>query len=436
MQYIQFPKMEVKVEGMEQVAIPKMVRIHQTFDDQKIDDIAGWIKEKMAATFKDPSEYAGKRLCITAGSRGILHLDLIIRTIVDVLKSWGAEPFIIPAMGSHGGGTAEGQKEMIAGFGITEEAMGVPILASMEVEQIGQLEDGTPVYCDKYALHSDGIIFLNKVKPHTDFRGKHESGLAKMMAIGIAKHKGASNFHMKGFPTFAERIPQVCNVFMKNAPCAMGVGIVENAFGEICDIQFCGKDDILELDGELLVEAKNRMAKFQLPVIDVLIIDQIGKNISGNGHDPNITGRSVSTDLPIDTKIQKIFIRGLTEATHHNGCGISAADVTTRRVLNDIDWATSWVNVITATYTRGGQIPVYVETDYQAIMLAIRTCVGPTFKFENVKVAHIKDTKHMDEIEVSVTCLDDIKNVPEITVLSEPFELEFDEEGFLKSNFA
>ncbi len=434
MQFIEFPKMEVKVEGMEQVAIPKMVKIHQNFDDQKIDDIAGWIRKEMAATFKTPEQFKGKRLCITAGSRGIPHLDVIIRTIIDVLKEWGADPFIIPAMGSHGGGTAEGQKEMIAGFGITEEAMGVPILSSMEVEQIGQLEDGTPVYCDKYALHSDGIVMLNKVKPHTDFRGKHESGIAKMMAIGIAKHKGASNFHMKGFPTFAERIPQVCNVFVQKAPIAMGVGIVENAFGEICNIGFCEKERILDLDAELLVEAKNRMAKFRLPVIDVLIIDRIGKNISGNGHDPNITGRSVSTDLPIDTKIQKIFIRGLTEETHHNGCGVSAADVTTRRCLNDIDWATSWVNVITSTYTRGGQIPVYTETDYQAIMLAIRTCVGADFKFENVKVAHIKDTKHMSEIEVSVTCLPDIKDNPDVQVLSEPFELEFDEEGFLKSN--
>lgn len=434
MQFIEFPKMDVKVEGMEQVAIPKMVKIHQNFDDQKIDDIAGWIRKEMAATFKTPEQFKGKRLCITAGSRGIPHLDVIIRTIIDVLKEWGADPFIIPAMGSHGGGTAEGQKEMIAGFGITEEAMGVPILSSMEVEQIGQLEDGTPVYCDKYALHSDGIVVLNKVKPHTDFRGKHESGIAKMMAIGIAKHKGASNFHMKGFPTFAERIPQVCNVFVQKAPIAMGVGIVENAFGEICNIGFCEKERILDLDAELLVEAKNRMAKFRLPVIDVLIIDRIGKNISGNGHDPNITGRSVSTDLPIDTKIQKIFIRGLTEETHHNGCGVSAADVTTRRVLNDIDWATSWVNVITSTYTRGGQIPVYTETDYQAIMLAIRTCVGADFKFENVKVAHIKDTKHMSEIEVSVTCLPDIKDNPDVQVLSEPFELEFDEEGFLKSN--
>ncbi len=434
MQFIEFPKMDVKVEGMEQVAIPKMVKIHQNFDDQKIDDIAGWIRKEMAATFKTPEQFKGKRLCITAGSRGIPHLDVIIRTIIDVLKEWGADPFIIPAMGSHGGGTAEGQKEMIAGFGITEEAMGVPILSSMEVEQIGQLEDGTPVYCDKYALHSDGIVMLNKVKPHTDFRGKHESGIAKMMAIGIAKHKGASNFHMKGFPTFAERIPQVCNVFVQKAPIAMGVGIVENAFGEICNIGFCEKERILDLDAELLVEAKNRMAKFRLPVIDVLIIDRIGKNISGNGHDPNITGRSVSTDLPIDTKIQKIFIRGLTEETHHNGCGVSAADVTTRRCLNDIDWATSWVNVITSTYTRGGQIPVYTETDYQAIMLAIRTCVGADFKFENVKVAHIKDTKHMSEIEVSVTCLPDIKDNPDVQVLSEPFELEFDEEGFLKSN--
>ena len=434
MQFIEFPKMDIKVEGMENIRIPKMVRVRQHFDEQRIGDIPAWIRQQMAEKIKDPADLAGKRICITAGSRGIPHLDVIIRTVIEVLKSWGAQPFIIPAMGSHGGGTAEGQREVIEGFGITEEAMGVPILSSMEVVQIGSLPDGTPVCCDKNAMASDGIVVLNKVKPHTDFRGKHESGLAKMMAIGLAKHAGASQFHMKGFPSFAERIPQVCEVFLKHAPVAMGVGIVENAFGEICDIGVCEKEDILDMDARLLEEAKARMAKFRLPGIDVLVIDEIGKNISGNGHDPNITGRSVSTDLPVDCRIQKIFIRGLNEGTHHNGCGISAADITTRRALNSVDWQMTWVNVVTSTYTRGGQIPLYTETDRQAVLLAIRTCVGPQFRFEDVRLVHIRDTKHMDEIEVSENYLDVIEGDPDIEILSGPFELEFDEEGFLKSN--
>ena len=435
MQFIDFPKMEVKVEGMENIRIPRMVKARQYFDDSRIEDVPAWVRRQMAEKIRNTAGFEGKRICITAGSRGIPHLDEIIRTIIDVLKSWGAKPFIIPAMGSHGGGTAKGQREIIEGFGITEEAMGAPILSSMDVVQIGSLADGTPVYCDKNAMESDGIVVLNKVKPHTDFRGKHESGLAKMMAIGMAKHIGASQFHMKGFPTFAERIPQVCEVFVANAPIAMGVGVVENAFGELCDIEVCEKEDILNMDARLLEEARARMAKFLLPEIDVLIIDEIGKNISGNGHDPNITGRSVSAELPIDTRIQKIFIRGLNEETHHNGCGISAADITTRRAVSSVDWDITWVNVVTSTYTRGGQIPMYTETDKQAILLAIRTCVGPSFKFEDAKVVHIKDTKHMSDIEISESCLQDARSCPDMEVLSEPYELEFDKDGFLISTF-
>ncbi len=431
MQFIEFPKMNLKVEGMEQVHIPRMMKIRQIYDKTKIEDIPGWITSQMEQNLKDPSQYRGKRLCITAGSRGIPHLDVIIRTIVDKLKSWGAEPFIIPAMGSHGGGTAEGQAEMLAGFNITEETMGVPILSSMEVVQIGGLADGTPVYCDKYAAESDGIIVLNKVKPHTDFRGKHESGMAKMMAIGLAKHKGASMFHMKGFPTFAERIPQVCDVFLANAPVAFGVGIVQNAYDEISEIEVMEKEHLLEKDAELLEIAKSKVPTFKFPKIDVLVIDEIGKNVSGNGHDPNITGRSNSDGFRDVIDIQKVFVRGLNKETHHNACGLGTADITTRRCLNSVDFEATWVNVITSTRLMGGVIPIYMENDREALLIAIRTCTGADFSFDKVKVVRIKDTLHMDEIEVSESYYEELKDNPEVEIISEPYDMEFDKEGFM-----
>lgn len=264
MKFINFPPMDIKVEGMEDIKIPKMMRIKQIYDSSRIQDLKGWIEKEMENNLSNKGSFKGKRICITVGSRGIPDLDVIVKTIIDKLKEWGANPFIVPAMGSHAGGTAEGQKEYLIGYNIKEETMGVPILSSMEVVQIGELPDKTPVYCDKNAYESDGIVVLNKIKPHTDFRGKHESGMAKMMAIGLAKHKGASMFHMKGFPSFPERIPQVCNIFLKNAPVAFGVGIVQNAYDEISNLEVMEKEHILDRDAALLLEAKDKIAKFKM----------------------------------------------------------------------------------------------------------------------------------------------------------------------------
>lgn len=432
MKRINFPKMDVKVEGLEEIKIPRMVKIRQLFNAQKIDDIAGTIKGQMETNLMNHGQYDGKRIAISVGSRGIPHLDVIVRTVSDTLRSWGAKPFIVPAMGSHGGGTADGQAEMIATYNITEESMGIPVRSSMEVVQLGTLEDGMPVYCDKNAYESDGIVILNKVKPHTNFRGAHESGMAKMMAIGLAKHKGASMLHMKGMPTFGKKIPQVCDVFMKQAPIAFGVGIVQNAYDDICQIEVMEKEHIMEKDAELLVLARDRMAKFKFNDIDVLIIDQIGKNISGYGHDPNITSQSCQEGLFTEPHVKKMFVRGLTKETHHNASGIASADITTRRCLNDIDFEATWVNMITSTMLNGARIPLYMENDYEALRIAIRTCTGDDFDLQHPKVVHIKDTMHMTDIEVSEAYLNELRIYPDIEILSEPFEMEFTEDGFMK----
>lgn len=416
---------------MELVALPRMMKIRQKYDTQRITGIEAHITAQMENNLNNPEQYKGKRLCITAGSRGIPHLALIIRTIAGKLKTWGAEPFVIPAMGSHGGATAEGQRELIAAYGITEENVGAPIFSSMEVVQIGELTDGMPIYCDKYAYESDGIVVLNKVKPHSNFRGKYESGMAKMLSIGLAKHKGASLFHMKGYDTFPERIRQVCETFLERAPIAFGVGIVQNAYDEISSIEIMGKEMILGKDAELLETAKSKIAAFKFPHIDVLIIDEIGKNVSGNGHDPNITGRSGYPGFENVVSIQKMFVRGLNKETNHNACGLARADITTRRCLNSVDFAATWVNLVTAASLSGGAMPMYAENDREAILIAIRTCVGADFEYGKAKVVRIKDTLHMEEIEVSESYYDEIKNNPEIGILSGPYEMQFDQDGFL-----
>lgn len=360
--FINFPEIHASMQGLDQIPAPQMVTIRQKYDPQQITDVAGKVVEEMNKTVADKDWYKHKRICITVGSRGIPQLDVIVRTMCDTLKSWGADPFIIPSMGSHGGGTAAGQLEMLAGYNITEASMGVPILASMDVVQYGEL-NGIPLYCDKYAMESDGIVIFNKVKPHTDFRGAHESGLCKMIAIGIAKHKGAAMFHSFGFERFAELIPQVSEIFLEKCPFAFGLGIVQNAYDDICEIRACDKEHFMETDAELLEIAKKRMAKFLFDDINLLIIDEIGKNISGNGHDPNVTGRNLMHSFGGELKLDKLFVRGITPEAHHNGCGLSACDITTRAVLNDVDWDSTWTNVLTTGMLTGAAIPMYANTE-------------------------------------------------------------------------
>ncbi len=428
--FIDFPESHIVVQGLDEVPIPKLAKMRQVYDSARIEELEGHIRREMDRIRGQIPDVKGKRLCITAGSRGIPELALIIKTICDKLKEFGAEPFVIPAMGSHGGGTAEGQKDYLDYcFGITEETMGVPILSSMEVVQYGELPDGTAVYCDKYAFESDGIIVLNKVKPHTDFRGPHESGMVKMMAIGLAKHIGAASFHTRGFASFTKRVPQVAELFLKKCPVAFGVGIVQNAYDHISELEIMPPEKIMERDAALLTIAKEKIANFKYPHIDVLVIDEIGKNISGNGHDPNVVGRN-NSGLPgfkevLDLK--KLFIRGLNKETHHNACGLACADITTRKCVRDVDWDMTWTNVASCTQLNGAYIPMYMNNDKDALKVAIKTLNG--IDYGKAKIVRIKDTLHMEEILVSEAYWEEAKHTPGVELVSEFKEMQFDENG-------
>lgn len=425
--YIDFPEVHPPIQGLEETPIPSMLTIRQQYDTQKIEHVADHLREEMKRV-QNQEAYRGKRICITAGSRGIPEIDVMIKTMCDVLKEWGAQPFIIPSMGSHGGANAAGQLEMLEGYHITEETMGVPILSSMEVVQYDSL-NGIPLYCDKYAYESDGIVIFNKVKPHTDFRGPHESGLAKMIAIGIAKHKGAAMFHSFGFHRFSELIPPVAEKFLEKCPFAFGVGVVQNAYDDICEIAVCNRDNIMATDARLLELAKEKIAKFKFDDIDVLIVDEIGKNISGNGHDPNVVGRNITNSFPGVLNLKKLFIRGITKEAHHNGCGLSSADITTRRCLNDVDWEVTWTNVLTTGIMTAGAIPIYTNTDKEAIQMCIRTCHN--IDYEKARVVRIKNTLTMEEIQVSEALYESIKDLEGISCVNDAKPMSFDENGML-----
>ena len=429
---IEFPALnDMVVQGLDEIQIPKMIKIRQLYDAQHLEDVKTHLLQELNETVKDPHKLEGKSVCIGVGSRGIPHLPEIVRTICDWLKEKKAAPFIIPAMGSHGGATAEGQREILKGYGITEMTMGVPIIAQMDVVQYGELDNGTPLYCDKNAYNADWIVLINKEKPHTAFRGTYESGLVKMIAIGIAKHKGAAAFHRQGIEQFPVRLPEAAACFLDKLPLLFGVGIVENAYDEICALKVTGPEHFLETDAWNLKLAKEKMAGFKFRKADVLIVDEIGKNISGHGHDPNITGRAAVQDDSFKSilDLQRMVILGVSQESHHNGNGIADADITTRKCLNDIDWSVLWTNVLTSNVLTGCKIPMYANNDKEAIMIALRTCLH--VDMDHIKIARIHNTLDMECIEVSQALYDQIKDRPDIAFVEGPYELKFNEKGDL-----
>lgn len=427
-----FPPVNFPVVGMERIQLPKMIRISQEYDRQRLDDAPQTLVQQLESHPELLCNIRQKRIAITVGSRGIHGLAELLKALCDELKRWGAEPFLVPAMGSHGGATAEGQLEVLESFGITQEQIGVPVQSSMDVIQYGTLE-GTPLYCDRAAYEADGVVILNKVKPHTDFRGDVESGLCKMIAIGLGKHAGASAIHARGYADFARFLPMVAQSFLNTGKVCFGIGVVQNAYSDLCALQVTAPENLIETDKALLKLARKRLATLKCKELDVLVLDEIGKNISGFGFDPNVVGRMNSglSGFSDILKLQRFVILGLSEETHHNGCGISAADVTTRQCLQDIDWDVVWTNMTTSLMINGGKIPLYMNQDYDALRLAVRTCAG--IDYSKVRLAHAKNTGELFEIEVSESLFDILKDRPDVHYIEGPYEWEFDAWGNLFS---
>ncbi len=387
----------------------KFTKIRQQFARESIADIEQTVHQQITAKL---NIVPGANIAITVGSRGINNIARMARATVEAVKAKGGNPFIIPAMGSHGGATADGQREILASYNVTEEAMGCPIRSSMEVVKIeSNLE--MSVFMDKHAYESDGVILLNRIKPHTAYHGEFESGLVKMSVIGLGKERLASEIHTYGIYGLKTLLPQAGRVVLASGKIILGVGIVENAYDETAIIEALTPQEIITREPELLAIAKDLMPSFPLNEIDVLIIDQIGKNISGSGMDPNVVGRmringEPDPDFP---KVKVIVITDLTEPSHGNGCGIGLADVTTRRLLNKIDWEATYMNAVTSGFYEHSMLPVVAETDQQAFEWGIRASHDP---HRPKRIIRIKDTLHVSEMYVSEAALEEVKDRVEI----------------------
>ncbi len=414
------------------MALPKMTRIQQQFEVPVLDDLPAAIHAELdrinAATIVKP----GETVAITAGSRGVANVATAVKATVDYLKALGAHPFVVPAMGSHGGATSEGQRSVLAHYGITEATVGAPVKATMDVVELGKTADGLPVFFDRYAAEADHVVPLNRIKAHTDFNGSIESGLMKMMVIGLGKQQGANLYHRAFFQYgFEHIITTVGGFILDSGKIAFGLGLIENAHEDTAQAVAMPAAQLLQTERELLVEAKSLMGRLPFDELDLLIVDWTGKNISGTGMDTNVIGRMMQNFEPEPAKpaILRIFVRDLTEESDGNATGIGLADFTTTRLVDKIDRHSTYMNGITALGPQKSKIPFYYDTDREAIEIALDT-IGLT-EPEDARVIRIESTLRLTELDVSEVLLEDAKLHSRLKVIGETKPLAFDAAGNL-----
>jgi hypothetical protein len=379
----------------------------------------------------------GARIAVAVGSRGISNLETIVSAVVATLKEAGTQPFILPAMGSHGGATPEGQAQLLAEYGVTPQKLGVPIKAAMDVERIGMTPEGVEVFCSVEALRADGIVIVNRIKPHTDFRGAIGSGILKMSVIGLGKRTGAASFHVAASQHgYEEMLRSMARVVREKAPILCGLAIIENQLHETARLALLQPADMERGEEVLFQEATRLMPALPFEEIDLLIVDRIGKNISGAGMDPNIIGRGVhgyssflgQKNLP-PPRIKRIFVRDLTPETHGNAIGIGFADLTTTRLVEAMDKKVTYVNALTSLTPNGAKIPIHVDTDREAVELALNS-VGLA-DITQARVVRIADTLSLEKLQVSEAYLPSLGKRNELELKREPTEMKFDTVGNL-----
>jgi Lactate racemase N-terminal domain len=424
-------RVQVNVAGGLDIPLPKMASVRQKFEATRLHDLSVAIAREFGRPEVCGRITPGQVVAVGCGSRGVANIGEIARCVIRELQELGARPFVFPAMGSHGAATAEGQKKVLESYGISEGTTGVPIKASMDTVVIGQLPDGTPVQVDKHAAEADGMVVINRIKPHTGFRGATESGLTKMLSIGIGKIAGAASYHSHGMDRFPELLPQVRDVVIGAGNVLFGVGIVENAYDETALIEVVPAERLAVREPELQALAKQFMPQLYFDEIDVLIIDEMGKNVSGAGFDPNITGRNRrAVKWVAEPLVKKIVVLGLTRESMGNATGIGSADVITLRVWREFDVPSTYANIITSANLDGAAIPIVMNTDREAIGLAVKTVVR--VKPQDCRIVRIKNTLLLSEIQVSEPLLDLVGRRPDrFEVTSTPAPFAFDANGAL-----
>lgn len=413
---------------LENVQLPKVVKIHRKFDNSYVNNIEEILYHQIQSMQSYQELSPGARIAIAVGSRGIDSLNTIVSTVVTLLKSKGAVPFIIPAMGSHAGATAEGQRNMLESLGITETTTGAPIFSSMEVVTIGMLDDGRPIYMDKLANNADGIIIINRIKEHTTFHGIYESGLMKMLTIGLGKQMGAQTYHKTGYHRMPAIIEQVGKHILNTQPILFGIAITENAFGKINHLEVLDSMTIPHREIELLAMSKSHSPKLGVDQLDVLCVHKIGKDISGTGMNSNVIGRYNTNDIqvPQSPSITRICILDLTPKTNGSACGMGFGDIITKRLYEKFSPEQTYPNGLTSTGLKMVKIPMIVESDLRAIQAAIKTALLADESL--VRLAIIENTSNLECFWITENITSDIKN---IETIESPCALQFDAQGNL-----
>ena len=421
--------MGIYEELLQGVSLPKVARIRQTFSNEQLRDIP----KEICKTLKRPGTLdriqAGEKVAISVGSRGIDNLPIIVHTLVTEIHRRGAEVIIIPAMGSHGGATAEGQREILLRLGIVPEGVGAEIVSSLDVNMIGVLADGIPVYLSKDALETDHIVLLNRIKPHTAFRGPIESGLVKMLTIGLGKQKGAEVCHARGFEYMAQTLVEMGSLLLEKSKVTFGLGIVENAYDQTYSITAIPAELLMEEEPKLLKQAKSLMPSLPINQLDVLVIDEIGKDISGDGMDPNITGRYPTPYAHGGPEVAKMALLDLTERSHGNANGIGTADFVTSRLVGKMDLEQTYPNALTSTVTGPVKIPLTLGSDFDVIRAAVKTCNAKNPNM--IRLVRIKNTLRIGEFWASEAVVKELFEREDELEIEELEEFNFNQQGNL-----
>lgn len=417
--------------------LPNVIKVQQNFEPTSVVNIQSTIEsefKRMASRFKH-----GDTIAVGVGSRGITHLAEIVFEVLRQIESIGAVPYIIPAMGSHGGATPEGQMEVLASYGITEQAMKVPIRASLEVREVGKTDDQVSVFCSTDALAADGILLINRIKPHTDFFGELGSGLLKMSVIGLGKRAGATEMHLAATQFGYEKaIMSMAKVLIDQTPLLGGIAILENQFHDTAKIVAIDRDEMETAEKLLLQEAKTLMPLLPFDEIDLLIVDQMGKNISGTGLDPNVINRSIHgyNSLPMRGDhtapfVRRIFVRGLTPETHGNAIGIGMADATTNRLVDELDSQKTSINALTALTPQSAKIPIVFDSDREAIETMLVSL--PIKNYREARIVRVLDTLSVAEMTISESLWRESNTTLKLTPIDELKPFSFDVAGNFSS---
>lgn len=419
---------------LKDVSLPKIARVKCEFDKSEIHDVSATLLQELHHPEISRCIRPGMKVAVAVGSRGLASLEDLVKTLVNRLKEQGAEPFIVPAMGSHGGATAEGQREILASLGITEAVMGCPIRSSMETVTLGtvripELNRETETYMDRYAYEADGIIPVARVKAHPAFQDEIESGMCKMLVVGLGKQQGAQAYHTTANGRMGRVVNAVAAHHLKKCRVLFAVGTVENAYDRVCRLRAVLAKDMLQTDKELLVEAKRRMGRLPFDCLDALIVHQMGKDISGEGLDPTITGKRAAGPVPGGPQITKIGVLGLTQASDGNVVGIGAVDVITERLRSGIDYQISYANALTTGGLHNVRIPMVLANDDEVIRAAVLSSRVPDTR--KARMVFIQDTLHLSDIYISESLREEAEADGRISFKEDFHEIPFSGSGSL-----